>query len=126
TRAWLLHLAGVIEARTGSMREACTWLLQGVEASNDPSRTLEMLLEAAEAATQYGDPATTIRLAARAADIEPVTPRDRLIAMVLDGFAKALAGDHERAQSRLTDVQAQAATLDDPRALIWTSNATAV
>jgi DNA-binding CsgD family transcriptional regulator len=126
TRAWLLHLGGVIEARTGSVREAFTWLLRAAEASNDPSRTLEMLQEASEAATMYGDSATSIQLAARAADIEPVTPRDRLMAMVLEGFAKGLAGDHEQAQSRLTEVQVQAATLDDPRALIWASSSTAV
>jgi DNA-binding CsgD family transcriptional regulator len=126
TRAWLLHLGGVIEARTGSMREACTWLLQGAEASNEPSRTLEMLLEASEAATMYGDSATSIRLAARAADIEPVTPRDHLMALVLDGFAKGLAGDHEQAQARLTEVHSQAAALDDPRALIWASSSDAV
>jgi hypothetical protein len=126
TRAWLLHLGGVIEARTGSMREACTWLLQGAEASNEPSRTLEMLLEASEAATMCGDTATSIRLAARAADIEPETPRDRLMAVVLDGFAKGLAGDHEQAQSRLAEVHVQAATLADPRALIWASSSVAV
>ena len=126
TRAGLLHLSGVIEARTGSMREACARLLQGAEASSDPSRTLEMLLEASEAATMYGDTATSIRLAARAADIEPVTPRDRLMAVVLDGFTKGLAGDHEQAQSRLTEVHTQAATLDDPRALVWASSSVAV
>jgi DNA-binding CsgD family transcriptional regulator len=126
TRAWLLHLGGVIEARTGSMREACTWLLQGAEASNEPSRTLEMLLEASEAATMYGDSATSIRLAARAAGIEPQTPRDRLMAVVLEGFAKGLAGDHEEAQARLTEVHVQAAALDDPRALIWASSSVAV
>jgi len=126
TRAWLLHLGGVIEARMGSMREAFSWLVQGAEASDDPSRTLEMLVEASEAATMYGDTATSIRLAARAADIEPVTPRDRLMAAVMDGYAKGLAGDHDQAQSRLAEVQVQAVTLDDPRALIWASSATAV
>jgi hypothetical protein len=45
---------------------------------------------------------------------------------VLRGFAKALAGDHETAQSLLADVQAQAVTLDDPRALVWASSAVSV
>jgi hypothetical protein len=126
TRAQLLHLSGVIEARTGSMREAGTKLLQAAEASNEPSRTLEMLLEASEAATMYGDTATSIRLADSAADIVPVTPRDRLMTAVLRGFAKALAGDHQTAQSLLADVHAQAAGLDDPRALVWASSAVSV
>jgi DNA-binding CsgD family transcriptional regulator len=126
TRAWLLHLGGVIEFRTGSMREACTWLLQGADASAEPSRTLEMLIEASEAATMCGDSATSIRLAARAADFEPATPRDRLMAAMLDGYAKGLAGDHEGAQARLAKVQVHAATVDDPRALVWASGATAV
>ena len=74
TRAQLLHLSGVIEARTGSMREACTKLLQAAEASNEPSRRLEMLAEASEAAAMYGDTARSIRLADSAAGIVPVTP----------------------------------------------------
>ena len=45
---------------------------------------------------------------------------------MLRGFAKALAGDHETAQSLLADVQAQAVTLDDPRALVWASSAVSV
>ncbi len=126
TRAQLLHLSGVVEARTGSMREACARFLQGAELSTEPSRTLELLLEASEAATMYGDTATSIRLAARAADIEPVSPRDHLMAVVLDGFAKGLAGDHEQVQARLTEVHSHAAALDDPRALVWASSSVAV
>ena len=126
TRTHLLHLSGVIEARTGSMRQACAALLQGIEAGSDPSGTLEMLLEAAEAATMCGDTATTIRLAGRAAGIAPATPRDRLMAAVLAGFASGLAGDHQGAQSRLAEVEAFAAELDDPRALVWASSSVAV
>jgi len=126
TRARLLHLTGVIEARTGNMQEACTRFLQGAEASNEPSHTLEMLVEAAEAATMCGDRAQTFRLADRAAGVVPVTPRDCLMVAVLGGFALALAGDQDRARSLLVDVHAQAAELDDPRALIWASTAVSV
>ena len=37
-RAQLLHLSGLIEARTGSLREACAILLQGAAVTEHPSR----------------------------------------------------------------------------------------
>ena len=47
--AELRYLEGVIEFRTGSLRNAYQALLEGARLSEDPSSRLEMLQEAAEA-----------------------------------------------------------------------------
>jgi hypothetical protein len=125
-RAQLLHLSGVIEARTGSLPEAFTRLTEGAAASSDPSLTLEMLIEAGEAATMTGDLAGAAKIADSAASVTPVSARDRLIGTLLRGFGKAFAGEHEQAQSLLADAMRQAETLGDPRALVWASNAASV
>jgi len=103
TRVRVLHLSGVIEARAGSLQEACTRLLQGAGEGRDPPLKLEMLLEAAEAASLYGDYARSIEIAAHAAPVPAVSPRDKLIVALLGGFTKALAGEHEQAQSLLEE-----------------------
>jgi hypothetical protein len=97
TRARLLHLSGVIEAHAGSLQKACTRLLQGAAESDDPPLRLEMLMEAAEAASFAGDFARSIEIAAQAAPIPAASARDKLIVALLRGFTKALAGDHEQA-----------------------------
>jgi DNA-binding CsgD family transcriptional regulator len=126
TRAGLLHLSGVIEERTGGLQEACSRLLQGVAASNDPPRKLEMLMEAAEAAASSGDFARAIELGRSAASIPAVSARDRLIVGLLSGLVKEIAGQHEQAQSLFTDALRLADTLDEPRALVWAANAASV
>ena len=117
----LLHLSGVIEARTGSLQRACSRLLQGVASCNDPPLKLEMLMEAAEAAAFAGDFARSIELAAYAAPITAAGPRDKLVASLLGGFTKTLAGEHEQARLLFEAAIEQADTLDEPLALIWAS-----
>src|SRR5215468_2580003 len=119
TRAQLLHLSGVIEARTGSRRDACIRLLEGIEITSDPSLRLEMMSEAAIAAIFSGDLVTVIGLGDRAADVPAPTARDRLMVGVLRSFAKVLAGEHDQAQSLLAVALDQAEALDEPRALVW-------
>jgi len=123
TRAQLLHLSGVMEARTGSRRDACTRLLEGIELTSDPSLRLEMMSEAVIAAIFSGDLATVIGLGDRAADVPAPTVRDRLMAGVLRSFAKVLGGEHDQAQSLLAGTLDQAEALDEPRALVWASKA---
>jgi DNA-binding CsgD family transcriptional regulator len=123
-RARLLHLRGTIEARAGDRRDAVATLLEGVALSTDPSQTLEMLLEAAEAAADTGDPATAGRLADRAAGIATRTMRDELSKAVLIGFGKLFSGDQESARASFEHVQRLATELgDDPRAQMWAANA---
>ena len=126
TRARLLHLGGVIEARTGSLADACTRLADGAAATSDPSLKLEALIEAAEAALFSGDLARATEISASAAAIPATTARDQLIAAMLRGFGHAFAGEHEQAQPVLTEALQHADALDDPRALVWASNAAQV
>jgi len=123
TQARLLHLSGVIQARTGSLQEACTKLLQGADACDDPPLKLEMLMEAAEAAAFSGDIRRPIEIAAYAAPIPAASARDKLIVALLSGFTKALAGEYEQAQVLLDEALQQADALDEPNALIWASYA---
>jgi len=111
----------VIHARTGSLPEACIRLLQGAEASDDPPLELEMLMEAAEAASFSGDFNRSIEIAAYAAPIPAASARDNLIVALLRGFTKALAGEYEQAQVLLDEALEQADALDEPNALVWAS-----
>ncbi|HEX8004954.1 MAG TPA: AAA family ATPase [Trebonia sp.] len=123
TRGQLLHLSGVIEARTGSRQDACTRLLEAVELTSDPSLRLEIMSEASQATVFSGDLVTAIGLGDRAADVPARTARDRLMVVQIRSFAKVLAGEHEQAQSLLADALDQAEALDEPRALLWASKA---
>jgi DNA-binding CsgD family transcriptional regulator len=126
TRAGLLHLSGVIETCTGSQREACTILVRAAEASDDPPKKLEMLMEATEAAAASGDLARVTDLCNGAASIPAVSVRDKLNVTLLSAFAREIAGERQQAQALFADVQRLAGTLDEPRALVWAANAASV
>ena len=126
TRAGLLHLSGVIEAFTGSQREACDRLVQAAAACSDLPQKLEVLMEAAEAAAASGDFARAIDLGSRAASIPAVTVRDRMLVTLLSGFVKEIAGENHKAQSLFAEAQRLADSLDEPRALVWAANAASV
>jgi tetratricopeptide (TPR) repeat protein len=118
-RAKLLHLRGVIEARTGDARGAVAVLIEAAEASEDQSQTLELLAEATNAAAYSGDYAQAAALGARAGAIEPRGDIDRFRVAALSGVAAELAGDHERAAPLLDEAILRAEQLEDPTALIW-------
>jgi DNA-binding CsgD family transcriptional regulator len=125
-RAQLLYLSGVIEMRTGSLADASTRLAEGAAAASSPSLKLEMLIEAAEAASFSGDLAKSTEICTSAIAISPVTERDQLIVAELRGFRHAYSGEHVQAQSLLAEVLRHADSLDDPRALVWACNAAQV
>jgi len=120
-RAELLHLRGVIEARTGDLRGAVAVLVEAAEASEDGSLTLAALTEAIEAANYAGDYAHSAALGARAGAIEPHSEIDRFRVAALTGMAAELAGDHERAAPLLHEAIRRTELLEDPRALVWAS-----
>lgn len=117
----LLHLRGVIEARTGSVRDAIVTLLAAADASAESSLTLEILTEAMEAATWAGDYAHAVALGARATEIEPQTETDRFRADTLTGLAATLSGEHSRGSALLLAASDRADRLDDPHQLIWSA-----
>ena len=125
-RAQLLHLSGLIEARTGSLRDAYAILLEGAEASGDPSLALEMLFEAAEAATFSGDLDHVVELGRRVAQIPVATDGDRFKLTALTAFARLFGGDHEAATALFNEALERADGLDDPRALLWAADVASV
>jgi tetratricopeptide (TPR) repeat protein len=118
-RVRLLHLRGVIEARTGDIRSGVAVLLEAADASEDASRTLELLSEATEAAAYAGDYSQAAAIGARAGAIEPGSETDRFRVAALSGMAAERAGDHERAAPLLREAIRHAEQLEDPHALIW-------
>jgi len=125
-RARLLHLSGLIDAHTGSLKDASARLAEGAGITSDPSLKLEMMLEAAQAATMTGDFARAIELARIALEVPQATTRDRVIGMLIRGFEREISGQHEEAQAILTGAVQLAAELGDPRALVWASNAASI
>lgn len=125
-RGRLLHLSGLIEANTGSLREACARFAEGADATSDPSQKLEMLLEAAQAATMSGDYPRAIGIARMAAAVPLPTTRERVLSLLLHGFELELSGEFEQAQPVLAEAVRQASELGDLRALVWAANAASV
>jgi DNA-binding CsgD family transcriptional regulator len=117
-RAELLHLRGVIEARTGDLRSAVAVLIEAADASEDGSLTLEVLTEATEAASYVGDYEQAAALGARAGAIEPRGETDRFRVAALSGVAAELAGDHQRSAPLAQEAIRRAEQLEDPVALI--------
>jgi DNA-binding CsgD family transcriptional regulator len=122
SRAELLHLRGVIEARTGDLRSALAVLLEAVDATEDGPLTLDLLTEATEAAAYAGEYADGAAIGARAAAIEPRSETDRFRVAALSGVAAELAGDHEQAAVLLAEAIRRAEALEDPRALVWAAH----
>ena len=111
--ARLLHLRGVIESRCGSLRDAVATLIEAAEVSTDPSLTLEVLLEAAGAAGDTGDPAKVAGLGAWARELPAQTGRDELSKAALIGIAAQFAGEQVRARAIFDDVLRMARDFDD-------------
>ena len=122
-RAQLLYLSGLIEAHTGSVRQAFALLVDAADASTHPSLTVEMLFEATDAASFVGDPAAVVELGQRVMRISAVDELDRFKIAALGGFARAYAGDHVQAQTLITDALRCADTVTDPRVLMWAADA---
>lgn len=117
-KAKLLQLSGAIEGACGSVPMALARLLEAADASTDPSLTLQLLVDASEAAVFSGQLAKVVELSQRTGSLRAATARDRLMLSLLRGFAKVFTGDPDGARPLLADVQREADALeDDPRAL---------
>ena len=122
----LLHLSGLIDVNTGSLREGCTKLREGAELSPDPELQLEMLLEAVDAASFTGDLAAVKELAERGASVDATGPRAQMMVKMLAGFAQAYGGEQDWTRDILAEALERADALTDPRALIWAATAASV
>jgi DNA-binding CsgD family transcriptional regulator len=123
TRAQLLHLGGVIEAFTGRLQEAAALLVAAADSCTDPSLTVEMLIQAADAAVSSGDPAAIEELSQRAMRISAVNDLESFKIAAFAGYARFYAGDHAEGQALLTDALRSAGTLTDPYALLLAADA---
>jgi len=119
SRADLLALRGVIDGFGGSLADAVSSLLEGIELSDDASSSLEMLLEACAMASYMADYDQLLRLCLRAAEFSPVTDHDRFTLVLLTGVAAELEGDYDRAAALATEASEIAERLTNPRCLIW-------
>jgi predicted ATPase len=126
TRVRLLYLNALIEARTGNVREAYSMLIEAADASTDPSLTVEMLSEAIEGASFVGDVAAVVEIGQRAMEISVTGELDCFRLVCLQAFGLLYAGDPDKAQLRLADALHRAATLTEPRALLWAADAASI
>ena len=99
----LLGLRGIIDSFGGSLADAVSSLLDGIALSDDPSFSLEMLLEACWLALSLADYDQLLRLCLRAAEFSPVTDHDHFIVVLLTGIAAELEGDYDRAAALATE-----------------------
>ena len=120
-RAHLLGLRGVIDGDAGLLPDAVRTVREGIALSEDPSESLEMLLEACLMATYIGDTDRLAAICRRASEFPPATYIDRFIVILMTAGAAELEGDFERAERMTVDAIELAARLDDARCLIWVS-----
>jgi DNA-binding CsgD family transcriptional regulator len=119
SRAQLLGLRGMIDGFAGSLADAVSTLLEGIELSDDASFSLAMMLEACWPAMSLADYDQLLDLCLRAAQFSPVTDEDRFIVVLLTGVAAELEGDYHRGAALATEAGEIAERLVNPRCLIW-------
>ena len=125
-KAQLLYLEGVIEFRTGSLRNAYRALLAGARLTEHSSFTLELLQEAAEAAAYAGAIDVVAEVSNLVTHISPITERHHFQVASATAWMAIWAGDHSAADTAFADALERAEALDDPRALVWAADSASV
>src|SRR3954452_16457846 len=126
-RAELDQLYGVIAHGSGVPAEGVGMLLQAAAtvATSDPDRALEMLLDAADAATYAGDADASIEAARRAAGLRGTARGSDVLVGLLCGVASGLGGSSDQLAG-LRAMIAPAESFEDPRWLAWAGAAAAL
>ena len=119
-RALLLGLSGQIAAVTGALPDAIGILEEAIGLSEDPSLSLELLLEACALATYVGDAEQLFALCRRASELAPVTDVDRFIIALLTSSAPEVQSGFVGGTPS-SEALALAAEVDDARCLLWAS-----
>jgi DNA-binding CsgD family transcriptional regulator len=122
-RARLLHLRGVLEWRAGTLDDAYPALIEGANLTADPTLEIEMLFDAADVAALSGELDRIVALGPRVKEIPALTALDRCRQLLLSGFAQLSAGDVDAARALFAQGLEAAGELDDPRTLLWASQA---
>jgi DNA-binding CsgD family transcriptional regulator len=120
-RPQLLGLRGVIDGDAGLLPDAVRTVLEGIALSEDPSESLELLLEACLMETYIGDTERLAAICRLASEFEPATDVDRFIVILLSAGAAELEGDFKRAERLSAEAIELAERLGDARCLIWAS-----
>jgi DNA-binding CsgD family transcriptional regulator len=126
-RAELDHLYGVIAHGSGVPAEGVGMLLQAAAlvAPSDPDRALDMLLDAADAATYAGDADAAIEAGRRAKRLRRTAQGSDVIVGLLCGVATVLEGRTDQLAG-LRPIVVRAESFDDPRWLAWAGTAAAL
>ena len=120
-RAEEMHLRGTIELRCGVPAEAATILAAGAAevAPVTPATAIEMLVEAAQAASYAGDAAQIVEFGRRASALSgDDDPDQRFTVDVIVGIGSLLAGDTASGVPLLREALALAERFQDPRRLV--------
>jgi DNA-binding CsgD family transcriptional regulator len=120
-RADLMHLRGTIELRCGAPAEAATILAAGAAeiAPGDPAKAIELLVEAAQAASYAGDAQQIVEFGRRAsALLRDDDPDQRFTVDVIVGSGSMLAGEPAHGARLLREALRLAAGFQDPRRLV--------
>jgi DNA-binding CsgD family transcriptional regulator len=120
-RADVLHLRGNIGLRCGVPADAATILAAGAAEISPvaPAKAIEMLVEAAQAASYAGDAAQIVEFGRRAsALLNDDDPDERFTVDVIVGIGSLLAGDPASGVPLLREALALAAGFQDPGRLV--------
>jgi DNA-binding CsgD family transcriptional regulator len=120
-RADLMHLRGTIELRCGVPADAATILAAGAAeiAPVAPAKAIEMLIEAAQAASYAGDANQIVEFGRRASSLpQDGDPDRRFTVKVIVGTGHLLAGDPARGVPQLRQALRLATGFQDPRRLV--------
>jgi DNA-binding CsgD family transcriptional regulator len=120
-RAEEMHLRGTIELRCGVPAEAATILAAGAAeiAAEAPAKAIEMLVEAAQAASYAGDAAQIIEFGRRASAFAGADDHyQRFTVDAIVGIGSLLAGDTARGVPLLRNALSLAERFQDPRRLV--------
>jgi DNA-binding CsgD family transcriptional regulator len=121
-RADEMHLRGTIELRCGDPAEAATILAAGAAeiAALAPAKGIEMLVEAAQAASYAGDAPQIVEFGRRASALADGAASDeRFMVDVIVGIGSLLVGDTARAVPLLRQALTLAESFQDPRRLLY-------
>ena len=123
-RAELDHLYGVIAHGSGVPAEGVGMLLQAAAtlAPSDPDRALEILLDAADAATYAGDADAAIEAGRRAAELRGTAHGSDALVGLLGAVASVLEGGTTDEPADLRGAE----SFENPRWLAWAGAAAAL